>query len=48
VIDLLKVFDLLGRKKSPDFLKSPFALDRVFEASLRGRIPSGDDEEDLS
>ncbi len=48
VIDLLQVFDLLGRQKSPDFLQSSFALDGVFEMSLRGGIPSGDDEEDLS
>lgn len=48
MINLLQVFDLLGRQKFPDFLQSPFALDRVFEMSVRGGIPSGDDEEDLS
>ena len=48
VVDSFQVFDLSGRQKSPDLLQGPCALDRVFEMSLRGGIPSGDDEEDLS
>jgi hypothetical protein len=48
VINLLQVFDLLGRQKSPDLLQGPFALNGVLEMFLGGRIPSGDDEEDLS
>jgi hypothetical protein len=48
VVNVLQVFNLLGRQKSPDFLEGPFALDRILEMSLCGGISSGDYEKDLS
>ena len=38
MINLLQVFDLLGRQEPPDFFQGPLALDRILEMALCRRV----------